>query len=206
MEEGHDISLEKIHSTYLGAEPWWLSIYGKKVLTPHETDEAYRSLDEKVFAALYPNESPAEALRVSKLVRKRWPELHEEIPLALYPDAEPTLSKLKDDGFSVGMVSNAPSDTGKVVEELGIARYFDSVVISGVVGYSKPHPEIFRIALKEVGAKPEEAVHIGDLYEADVVGARNAGIMGLLIDRDGARPELDCPRMKDLSETFLYLG
>ena len=205
MEEGRDMSLERIHSTYLDSESWWLSVYGNKVLTPEQTDDAYRDLDEKVFAALYPHESPGEALRVSRLVRKRWPELEKEIPLALYPDAEPTLARLREEGFSLGLVSNAPSDTAKVVEALGLAKYLDSVVISGVVGYSKPNPEIFRIALREARVRPGEAVHVGDLYEADIVGARNAGIRGLLIDRDGSRTGLDCPCMKSLTEIYPFL-
>lgn len=205
MEEGHEMSLERIHSSYLDVEPRWLSIYGKKAMTPEQTDEAYRDLDEKVFATLYPHESQSEAIRVSRLVRKRWPELQKEIPLTLYPDAEPALAKLREQGYSLGLISNAPADTGSVVEALGLTKYLGVVVISGVVGYSKPHPEIFKIALKEAGVGPTEAVHVGDLYEADVVGARNAGMKGLLIDRDGSGLGLDCPRMKSLSEIYTYL-
>lgn len=206
QEEGRKVSLERVHSAYIGAEPWWLSVYGNKVMTAEQTNEAYRNLDEKVFAALFPQEDGAEALRISKLVRKRWPELEGQIPLELYPDAEPTLAKLRDDGYPLGLISNAPPDTGRVVDALGLRRYLASVVISGVVGYSKPHPEIFRIALKEVGVSPGEALHVGDLYEADVVGARNAGISCLLIDRDGAQTDLDCPHIRSLAEVYRYLG
>lgn len=205
QEEGRDVSLERIHSAYIGAEPWWLSVYGSKVMTPDQTHEAYRNLDEKVFAGLFPQEGGAEALRISKLVRKRWPELERQIPLELYPDAEPTLAKLRDDGYSLGLISNAPPDTGRVVEALGLRRYLGSVVISGLVGYTKPHPEIFRIAMKEIDVGPGEAVHVGDLFEADVVGARNAGIEGLLIDREGSQSRFDCPRMKSLDEIYRYI-
>ncbi len=205
LEEGKDVAIEKIHSAYLDAESWWLSFYSSKVLTPEQTDEAYRILDQKVFSALYPNESESEALRVSKLVRKRWPELESEVPLALYPDSEPTLASLKGDGYSLGLISNAPADTGRVVEALGLRRYIQTVVISGAVGYSKPHPEIFRIALRGAGVGPDEAVHVGDVYESDVVGARNAGVEGILIDRDGSHGTLDCPRMRTLSEIHTYL-
>lgn len=199
-EEGYDLALATIHSAYIGAEPWWLSVYGSKVMSPAQTLEAYRHLDEKVFTALFPHEPPSEALRVSARIRKRWPELEGEIPLELYPDAEPTLRLLKEGNYSLGLVSNAPADTGRVVHALGLSKYLDSVVISGAVGYSKPNPEIFRIALKEVRARPEEAVHVGDLYEADVVGATNAGITGVLIDRDGPRPDLQCPCISSLLE------
>jgi HAD superfamily hydrolase (TIGR01549 family) len=205
MEERREMDLEKIHSAYLSAEPQWLSFYGSKVLTPDQTVEAYQELDQKVFSTLFPDESNVEAMRVSRLVRERWPELESEIPLVLYPDAEPTLARLRADGFSMGLISNAPADTGRVVEALGISKYLDTVVISGVVGYTKPHPEIFRIALRDAEVTPGEAVHVGDLYEADVVGAQNAGIEGILIDRDDSRPGLDCPRIGSLSEVYPLL-
>jgi HAD superfamily hydrolase (TIGR01549 family) len=204
IENGRDMDLEKIHSAYQSAELQWLSFYGSRVLTPGQTEEAYRVLDQRVFSSLFPDENEVEARRVSREVRKRWPELESEIPLALYPDAEPTLIRLRADGYSLGVISNAPADTGRVVEILGISNYFDTVVISGAVGYSKPHPEIFRIALRNLEVNPGEALHVGDVYEADVIGARNAGVEGVLIDRDGTRPELDCPRVKSLTEVHQF--
>ena len=189
----------------MATESWWLSAFGNKVMTPEQTNEAYRELDERTFKSLYPNEDHGEAIRISKLVRKRWPELENEIPLELYPDVEPTLSKLSNDGYFLGLISNAPPDTARVVEVLGLRKHLRSVVISGDVGYSKPHPEIFRIALKEAGVDPMDALHVGDYYEADIIGARNAGIKGLLIDREGSQMGLDCPRMKTLEEVYHYL-
>jgi putative hydrolase of the HAD superfamily len=204
-EEGYRTRLDAVHAGYAKAETPWLSTYGGGVMTPAETADAYRDLDEKVFSALFPAVGHLEAVRVSRQVRKRWPELEHEIPLELYPDVDPTLSRLKRDGYSMGLVSNAPADTGRVVKALGLSKYLDSVVISGAVGYSKPNPKIFAIALEEVGAAPAEAVHIGDLYEADIVGARNAGIRGLLIDRGAKSKELDCPRLKSLQEVYSFL-
>jgi len=205
LEEGRPVELEQVHSAYLAAEPAWLSFYGAKSMTAHETEEAYRDLDQRVFTALFPGESEAEAMRVSGLVRKRWPELESEIPLALYPDVEPTLQTLAADGYALGLISNAPADTKKAVTALGLTKYLGTVVISGVVGYSKPHPEIFRIALREAGVSAGEAVHVGDLYEADVVGARRAGIEGILIDRDNFYPTLDCPRVRSLSGVYDFI-
>jgi len=205
QEVGRDVDLERIHSAYLKAESWWLSYYGARVLNEEETAEAYRDLDQKVFSALYPGESGPEAFRISKLVRKRWPELETEIPLELYPDAEPTLERLVGDGYALGLISNAPADTSRAVRALGLTKYLGTIVISGVVGYTKPHPEIFRIALRETGVDASEAVHVGDLYEADVIGARNAGMEGILIDRDGTQRSPDCPRVRSLSEIYQFI-
>lgn len=204
-EAGLKASLEKVHAAYLRIEPWWLSTYGNRKMTSEETSEAYRDLDVKVFGALFPEASNAEAVRVSKLVRRRWPELDKKVPLQLYPDAEPLLQKLQGDGYSLALVSNAPADTRAAVEALGLGRYLDPVVISGIVGYSKPHPEIFRIAMREAGAEPHEVVHVGDLYESDVVGARNAGIEGVLIDREDTATMYDCPKIRSLDEVYRFL-
>ena len=59
------------------------------------------------------------------------------------------------------------------------------VIDSALVGYEKPDPRIFAAALERTGADPDRTLHIGDLYHADVVGARTAGIHALLLDPYG---------------------
>ena len=115
-------------------------------------------------------------------------------------------SRLAAEGYTLGLVSNAPPETARLVDQLGLPRYIKHIVISGVVGYTKPNPEIFKIALGLAGADAREAVHVGDLYEADVIGARNAGITGILLDRDGNLPFDDCPRIAGLGEIYGLLG
>jgi FMN phosphatase YigB (HAD superfamily) len=62
----------------------------------------------------------------------------------------------------------------------------------------KPDPRFFRIALERSGASPESTIHVGDLYYVDVVGARNAGLRGVLLDEANLRPDADCPRVRSL--------
>jgi putative hydrolase of the HAD superfamily len=69
----------------------------------------------------------------------------------------------------------------------------------------KPDPRLFRLALQRAGAAPEEAVHVGDLYEVDVVGARAAGIRAILLDPAGLYPEADCPRVRSLGELAAHM-
>lgn len=204
-EEGYRVSIAKIHSAYAVVESTWLGEYGYRNLSPKKSMESYRRLDAMAFRHVFPRAPPREALRVSRLLRKRWSEIGKTVPPKLYPDVEPTLGKLRYRGISLALVSNAPPDTMDLVESLGLRRYFQHFVISGVVGVSKPNPEIFRLALAGVGARPSEAIHVGDVYEADVVGARNAGIMGILIDRDGSAPSYDCPQIRGLAGVLRYL-
>ena len=76
-----------------------------------------------------------------------------------------------------------------LTQRLGIAHYFDVIVAShdARVRSAKPDPHIFNYTLAAVGVSAAEAVHVGDTYEADIVGARNAGIRPIMIDRDNTQ-------------------
>lgn len=196
---------EQVHLAYTRVEPTWLGIYGERTMTGPETEEAYRRIDAMIIGDLFPQRTKDEVDRLSLLTRRRWPEVQNTIPLELYSDAIPTLERLRADGYKLGLVSNAPPDTRKVIDSLGLPQYLPVIVVSGVVGFSKPNPEIFKIALNQVGTEPSEAVHVGDLYDADVIGARNAGIQGILIDRDGSQARDDCPTIASLDEVYKFL-
>jgi HAD superfamily hydrolase (TIGR01549 family) len=204
-DEGYPVEPEQVHSAYFKVEPSWLTAYGEKTMTGEETEEAYRQLDAMICRLLFPNQPEEEVERVSGLTRRLWATVEKTVPLELYSDAIPTLERLKSEGYIMGLVSNAPPDTLKAIDFLGLGRYLPVIVVSGVVGVSKPNPEIFRIALSQAGTSPREAIHVGDVFEADILGARNAGIKGLLIDRDGSQSGLDCPHVKSLSEIYEHL-
>ena len=107
----------------------------------------------------------------------------------LYSDVIPTLQHLRDTGFKLVIVSNWESPLDPLTERFGIAEYFDAIVASHDVRVrsEKPDPHIFNYALAAVGVSAEEVVHVGDTYEADVVGAQNVGIRPILLDRDGTQ-------------------
>jgi putative hydrolase of the HAD superfamily len=69
----------------------------------------------------------------------------------------------------------------------------DFVVISAEVGVRKPDPRIFEEALRRAGVAAGEAVHVGDLPEEDIEGARRAGLGAFLIDREKRITSRDCP-------------
>jgi HAD superfamily hydrolase (TIGR01509 family) len=101
---------------------------------------------------------------------------------ALDPQAEPVLSALQRYGLAIALVTNFDHHpyVRSLVPRLGTNQYFSSLVISGEVGFDKPDPEIFRIALQELSASAENAVHIGD-SEVDVLGAQAAGVTPIQI-------------------------
>jgi len=77
--------------------------------------------------------------------------------------------------YRLGVVSNFYGNLSIVCIELGLAKYFDVMVDSALVGVRKPDPEIFRIAIRELGVAPAETFVIGDSYERDVAPAKIIG-------------------------------
>lgn len=103
----------------------------------------------------------------------------------LYPETFHVLKALKEESFELGIVSNFDSRLFSVLRGLEIADLFDTVTISSLAHAAKPAPRIFQAALEKHAISPDEAIHVGDSMRDDVVGARRAGIEGILIDRDG---------------------
>ncbi len=64
----------------------------------------------------------------------------------------------------------------------GMKKFFKTVVTSEEAGVKKPDPQIFRYAFEKSGAQPAESVMIGDDYEVDIAGAKNAGMHQILFD------------------------
>jgi putative hydrolase of the HAD superfamily len=86
--------------------------------------------------------------------------------------------------------------------DLGILGHFDHVIDSGIVGVEKPDPRIFRIALDRFGIPASRALHLGDFFASDVLGARAAGIRHALIDPFGhyEGEHADVPRVPGATE------
>lgn len=101
-------------------------------------------------------------------------------PLA--PHAREVLQELKDRGRKLLVVSNWDGLLPQVLEVIGLAGYFDDVVVSALVGAAKPDRRIFEEALKRAGVEPTQVVHVGDEPQADAAGAAALGIAPLLVD------------------------
>lgn len=119
----------------------------------------------------------------------------------LYPETLEALAALRSRGLLLGVISNFDSRLFGLLEGLGLARFFAPVVISAQAGAAKPETTIFHQALAYHGLRPDEALHVGDSYEADVVGARAAGLTPVWVDRRAHAPSTDgYLRVKSLAE------
>jgi putative hydrolase of the HAD superfamily len=102
--------------------------------------------------------------------------------------------------YQIAVISNADGKIEDVLRRCGIAHCFRTITDSGLVGYEKPHPEIFRQALKSMSAAPEESLYVGDVYSVDYLGATGAGLQAVLMDVPGAYRDQGAPRVESLQE------
>lgn len=115
-------------------------------------------------------------------------------------DVRPTLTGLRDSGFTLGLVSNRATPLGAIAAEHGLADLFDFTLSAGETASWKPERAIFTRAVELAGAAPAASVYVGDNYFADVVGARNAGLVPILIDRRRVFPDVDCRVIRQIGE------
>jgi len=134
----------------------------------------------------------------------KWQQL--KFKLVLFDDVIPALTHLKGLGLILGLISNVDRDITPLCQELGLSAMLQVVVTSQGVGFNKPQPGIFLVALKQAGVKSSEAIYVGDQHQIDVVGANEAGMLGILLDRGGYFEEItDCPRIRSLTEVAEHL-
>jgi putative hydrolase of the HAD superfamily len=95
----------------------------------------------------------------------------------LRKNADKMLAGLKELGLYVAAVSNTASvfQVFSSLQEYGVRQYFDDITLSSIVGYRKPHPKIFQIALSQAQLRPEECAFVGDTVSRDVIGPRKVG-------------------------------
>ncbi len=104
-----------------------------------------------------------------------------------FPEA---LEVLRHRGHRLGLLTNGLSDVQwEKIRALDLARRLDVIVVGGDIGFYKPDERAFAELLGRLGARPADALFVGDSYEADIVGAHNAGIRTAWVSADGA----DCP-------------
>jgi putative hydrolase of the HAD superfamily len=107
--------------------------------------------------------------------------------------------------YEIAVISNADGKIENVLQRCGIAHCFRTITDSGLVGYEKPHPEIFCQALKIMNAVPEESLYVGDVYSVDYLGATGAGMQAMLMDVPRAYRDKGVPRVETLKELQVVL-
>lgn len=167
----HQLSIRRDEAVGIGLDDdsinnWWLTIFNE----------------------LFP-ENPDAARRMWMLFKNNYFDSN-------FPDTVPILESLKAKGVPMGIISNYGTHLLDLLPKLELFDYFNFVIVSAIVGVTKPHPRIFEIAIEEAGVPPEQILYVGDNYLDDVVGANNVGMDAVLINRPERQPGI-APMMID---------
>lgn len=134
-----------------------------------------------------------------------WPE---NVSFKAYEDVSKTLDELTKSNYKLIIISNVSSERNlrTYLIKCGLQKYFNYLVASGTVGIEKPNKEIFLLASKMLGVEPHRILHVGDDYEADYIGAKNAGFKAVLLDRAEKYNDKDVLRIKSLLKLLEILN
>lgn len=116
----------------------------------------------------------------------------------LYPETRAALEETRTFGCRMGVISNFTDSLPTLLHHHGLDAFFDSVTYSQAVGARKPDPRVFLHALELAGCEPEEAVHVGDSWEGDYLGAGRAGMTALWLNREKRPAPSPCQEISDL--------
>lgn len=126
------------------------------------------------------------------------------------PHAHAVLTRLREDGLRLALVSNASSYSVPILHGLGLPRRFDATVLSFEVGVLKPDPVIYVRASAALGLRPHACAFVGDGGDSELRGASALGMRTVLVDRrlrhsDEARADADAV-VGDLAEVTDVVG
>jgi HAD superfamily hydrolase (TIGR01509 family) len=137
------------------------------------------------------------------------------VPPALDPGALKALSALREEGYTLAIVSNTMRTPGAtlrtLLERMGVLRCFAHTVFSDEIGVRKPDPAIFLGALRAIGGDAATAIHVGDDGMLDVGGARAAGMRVIQVTNaslkslGGRRPDAVIPSLIGLPDAVARL-
>lgn len=165
--------------TPYGEEELWAKVYPEIMRYKAEAEETLMELKPEQIWADYGFKDISidreKLIAASEEIAHMWEVTY--FNRGLRKNVEPMLRSLKEMGLYISAVSNTASlfQVFETLEEYGVRRYFDDITLSSIVGYRKPHPNIFKIALYQAGFAAEECAFVGDTLSRDVVGPRKMG-------------------------------
>ena len=188
-EEGFACGGEEVERVFLQVWQELREEHGGQYVAYGVTEEQARNWWRTVvMRSLEPFGSPKNS---DVLFERLWDHFASGEAWALYPDVLLTLEELEQLGAKRGLISNWDCRLVPLLKELGLWERFEPRLISFQEGCEKPSREIFVSALRNSRCSADEAIHVGDSYEEDVLGAQAAGIMPVWLRRD--RPSSASP-------------
>lgn len=110
----------------------------------------------------------------------------------LMPGTVEMLEELKSRGHRMALLTNGFEEIQHIkVDKSGIGKYFEGLLTSDALGYKKPNPLIFNLAMQKMGTTASSSVMLGDNLEADIMGAKKAGMGQVFYNPDGTKHSED---------------
>ena len=176
LEKGGDISLEQLATQYV-------NIMGQPASFASPNLSPFENQLEEVCRAVGKHMPPDEISQLAPRIVSAWQSF-----ITLDPFSLPLIKSLHQ-RYRTALISNFdyPPHIVNLLSNLGMKACFDSIVVSGTVGITKPDRRIFEIALEETRLEASNVVFVGDTA-VDVQGAKNSGLLPVLIQRPGTAP------------------
>lgn len=137
---------------------------------------AWRKIVEQTFAGLAPLK-PA-------FFDHLYDEFAQPRCWRVYDDVAPALERFRAKDLKLAVLSNWDERLRPLLDQIGLAPYFDALVISGELGHHKPSRAIFDHAAAQLRLPPTQILHVGDSLDEDLKGAESAGFKAVLLQRE----------------------
>ncbi len=158
---------------------WYWSDPDRHRIGRNNLPVARRSVLREAFTAMDLPEADADA------VAERYSTVRLENMYVL-PGAQSTLDLLHSKGYRLGLLTNGDGETQRYkIERFDLAKYFETILVEGELGFGKPDMRIYRLALSALGLESEDTCMVGDNLNWDVEAPQSLGIRAIWIDRKG---------------------
>ena len=139
----------------------------------------------------------------------------------LIPGTSEMLGTLKGP-YRLGLLSNFTHGPAarEIIDKVVLTSFFDVMLISGELGYRKPHPRVYHRLIESLGVEKHEVLYVGDDPEPDIHGAQRVGLQPVwftyvrdhniplapgIMSGDSGEPECQVPRISDWQELLNLL-
>ncbi len=159
-------------------------------------------------------------VRVAKAVESYFSAFYQDCHLV--PGTTEMLLTLQG-SYRLGLLSNFTHGPAArtIIDHLDLTPFFETILISGELGYRKPHPFVFKRLVDELGEEKDAILYVGDDPEPDIQGALDAGLQPVwttyvqdydlpspprIVSRGSGEPDSSVPRISTWEDLFAYLG
>jgi len=161
---------------------------------PQRERAFWHKVDQEIFQRIGFNH------RASEMADRAFEAFESGRHFMLFEYTLPALRKIKESGLPIGIVSNGTPGMERWMKSSPLAEIAEFILVSSIVGWEKPGPEIFQMALTQAGVAPAEALFVGDSYEFDVMGAQGAGLPVVWLGKRANPAIAPCPVLKHIGE------